>query len=500
MDIGAAVLALAVLGFIGWLTYAVTRGPARPTQEAPPPNLEPYMTDDALESKRLNRVLGAALITTAILAIVMPLYYLNESDRQLAAEHRFGEIAIDRGHHWFEEFQCVDCHGVTGGGGVASFIEPRSGMAVSWAAPSLDDIFLRYSVDEITYWITFGRPGTPMPAWGVEGGGPLTYQQVDELVAFIETLQIGAQAAHDAVDARVRFELTRLDGADETVDAAIAAKQAEIDAILAAPALYARVEGMPDELVAILSGAGTCTAASAGLVSLPCDSPGADSDRDGLADAAEVLLGQFLERILEVVPQSTASDKLARLVFDPNEAFGNTDAEGTRIRDLAAAEEMILDVDQVVRDLRLATQNGDRLLAAAESNLAFLTEAREARRYAVDFDTLATDAFDGNLEDARRAVGLYNAYCARCHTAGFSAGLAFTQEPGSGAMGPSLRGGRSVVQFPDLEDHVAFLIAGSDELVPYGVNGLGSGRMPGFGSFLSERDLTLIAIYERSMP
>jgi hypothetical protein len=67
-------------------------------------------------------------------------------------------------------------------------------------------------------------------------------------------------------------------------------------------------------------------------------------------------------------------------------------------------------------------------------------------------------------------------------------------------MGPSLRGGRSLVQFPNLDDHIAFLISGSDELVPYGANGLGSGRMPGFGTFLSEQDLTLIARYERSMP
>jgi mono/diheme cytochrome c family protein len=500
MDIGAAVLALATLAFIGWLTYAVTRGPARPTREAPPPNLEPYMTDDELESRRLNRVLGAALVATAVLAIVMPLYYLNETDRQAAAEHRFEEIAIERGQHWFEEFQCIDCHGPGGGGGTSSFVEARSGMATSWAAPPLDDLFLRYSVDEIRYWITFGRPGTPMPAWGVEGGGPLTYQQVDELIALIETFQIGAQAAFDAVDDRVRLQLTRLEGADDTVDAAIAAKQAEIDSILAAPDLYAQVMTAPEELVAILSADGTCTGPSAELVSLPCGASGTDTDRDGLTDDAETGLTGFLERLLAVVPASPSANDLARLGFNPADAFSNTNSEGRPIGDLAAAEEAILDVNQVVRDLRLTTQNGERFLATAEANLAFLVEAREARRYAVDFDTLATDAFDGSLDDARRAVGLFNAYCARCHTAGFSAGIAFTQEPGSGAMGPSLRSGRSLVQFPNLDRHVAFLISGSQELVPYGVNGLGSGRMPGFGAFLSEQDLDLIARYERSMP
>ena len=33
---------------------------------------------------------------------------------------------------------------------------------------------------------------------------------------------------------------------------------------------------------------------------------------------------------------------------------------------------------------------------------------------------------------------------------------------------------------------------------PYGVNGIGSGRMPGFGQILSADDLNLIATYLRS--
>jgi mono/diheme cytochrome c family protein len=37
----------------------------------------------------------------------------------------------------------------------------------------------------ITQTIENGRPGTPMPAWGVANGGPLNYQMVNELVAMI---------------------------------------------------------------------------------------------------------------------------------------------------------------------------------------------------------------------------------------------------------------------------------------------------------------------------
>ena len=42
-------------------------------------------------------------------------------------------------------------------------MEPRTGVAVQWAAPRLDDVFYRYSEDEVNYWITFGRANTPMP-------------------------------------------------------------------------------------------------------------------------------------------------------------------------------------------------------------------------------------------------------------------------------------------------------------------------------------------------
>ena len=55
------------------------------------------------------------------------------------------------------------------------------------------------------------------------------------------------------------------------------------------------------------------------------------------------------------------------------------------------------------------------------------------------------------------------------------------------------------MQFPDWRDQVDFIIRGSDEAVQYGVNGIGSGRMPGFGQVLSERQIELIVLYERTL-
>jgi mono/diheme cytochrome c family protein len=499
MDLGAATLALAVLAFIAWLTYVLTRGPARPSPEPAPPNLEPYLTDDDLETNRLNRILIAALVTSGILAVVMPIYYLNESGRQLAAEHKFEEIALERGHEWFVEFECAACHGPAGGGGTAGFIEARSGIPTGWYAPPLNDVFYRYERDEVRHWIVFGRPGTPMPAWGVDGGGPMSMQQIDELLDYIESIQLSQADAFAQVEGRVAAELARLDGAEATLDEAIADQRAEIEAVLESPDRYAVVSGLPAELRTLLTGDGTCTARSAALYGTTCGLPGGDSDRDGLSDAAEAGLVDLIARLLEVAPPSDAAADLGRLSFDPTNPFTNRD--GARpIPDLEAASEAIADIDQVVRGLRLTAENLDTILPVAERGLDFLLQARAARPYAFDFDGLAAEAFGGDLDEARRAAALYNAYCARCHTAGYSAGVEFTMEAGSGAFGPSLRAGRSVVQFPDPADHLDFLVAGSEAAVAYGVNGIGRGWMPGFGALLSEHDLMLIVALERSLP
>jgi mono/diheme cytochrome c family protein len=50
-------------------------------------------------------------------------------------------------------------------------------------------VFSRYTRDEITRIVRQGRPGTPMPSWGLEFGGPLNEQKIEDIVAFIITFQ-----------------------------------------------------------------------------------------------------------------------------------------------------------------------------------------------------------------------------------------------------------------------------------------------------------------------
>ncbi|MBT8208204.1 MAG: cytochrome c, partial [Acidimicrobiia bacterium] len=188
IDLGAVVIAIAVVSALIWVAYLLRTGrTAEPSPEETPPNQQPFISDDEMESTRLNRVLGAAVISAAVLAIAMPVYYFSEANRQAEAAEKQNERDIHEGERWYTNFSCVNCHGPVAGGGAAEFIEPRSKLTTAWSAPSLNDVFYRYSDDEVRFWIVYGRDGTPMPASGLEGGGGMTSQEVDQVMAYIRS-------------------------------------------------------------------------------------------------------------------------------------------------------------------------------------------------------------------------------------------------------------------------------------------------------------------------
>ncbi len=511
--IAVGIAAIAVLAWIGVLINSSRTRAARQRQEEAPQNLTPYLTDDELESRRLDKVLAFALITAAVLAIVMPIYYLTEPDRQADAAEGFEERDIEEGHHWFEEFQCINCHGIEGVGGAAPFVEARSGIETAWAAPSINDVFYRYDESEVRYWLEFGRANSPMPAWGLEGGGALTSQQIDQVLAYLHSIELPQAEVFGQVENKVSQALLRYDSADETVATALAEQRVRVAFIEAASARFAAVQDLccgeresPLAFEQIIGGDGTCTDASAETIAVACDRPGQDSDRDGLTDAAEVALTELVIEIADAVRDERLDAifdaEAPGALFDPANPFSipplRVDPEATEpIGDLDAAIAVRRLIAEIVLGLRVTAENPDAFLNRARESLAFLEDAAEQRRWVVDFEALAADEFGGDVEAARRASGLYDAFCARCHTSGYSAGAQFTQEPGSGAMGPSLLDGRSKIQFPDVEDHVDFIIRGSENAKPYGINGMGRGWMPAFGAVLSRADIEAIVAFER---
>lgn len=312
-----AVIVLIIWAFV-FFSVIRDRTPKTPV----PANLKPYLEDDALETRRLERVLQVAVVVLVITALAMGAIFVYEPSRQAEAFEEFEDKAVERGETIFGStqpdaeghapegaFGCADCHGPGGTGGSTTFtITDASGeqRTVTWSAPALNTVLLRFSEDEVRRILVYGRPGTPMPPWGIDGGGSMTPQMIEDLLAYLESIQLP-----------------------------------------------------PDEV---------------------------------------------------------------------------------------------------------KTENADAGLQA-----------------------------DGTYDGAE----LFDMFCARCHTAGYSYG-----EPGAtggGALGPSLRAGASVGRFPDIENQIEFVNEGSEFEVPYGNQGIGSGRMPGFMEMLLPEQIRAIVEFERGL-
>ncbi|MCP4247982.1 MAG: cytochrome c, partial [bacterium] len=317
---------------------------------------------------------------------------------------------------------------------------------------------------------------------------PLNDQQLDFVIEYLKSIQIPQAEAIAAVDGKVAAELASLEAAPALIDTAIAAQTGELAAIISGPDRSQWAEDLEANLRQVLDTADSDP----------------DSDFDGLSDDAENQINRISELAFANVgtdatpATASAADRLI-LEIDPANPFSTTGQTGQALPDQQAAEQLLRELQAQMAALGPLAANNDVLRETAETALANLESTGAEERYAVDFDALAERVFDGNVATAERAYGLYSAYCARCHTAGYSAGPVGALEPGSGGLGPSLRDGRSVVQFPDAEDHYEFILNGSVNGQPYGVTGIGRGWMPGFGAVLSEADLRLIVEFERSL-
>lgn len=113
--------------------------------------------------------IGLALTLAVIVALGV--YSRSESARLAHAAEEFTAERIARGGQIYVE-QCTSCHGAQGEGGVGPALNDRQVLK-----NTLDKVF--FSV------IRSGVPGTQMPAWSVEFGGPLTDEDIRDVVAYL---------------------------------------------------------------------------------------------------------------------------------------------------------------------------------------------------------------------------------------------------------------------------------------------------------------------------
>jgi len=467
-SLSITLIAFGIIAALAFFTAAGLRGSGKVNDYAP--NLSKYRTDDDLETKTLDRTLTVAVLLASILTIMIPLYYLGEQDRQEGFVEEFDEVSVERGEHLYEEFGCGNCHGADGSGGAASYVEKRSGINVTWTAPAINNVFYRYDDEEVRYWLIYGRANSPMPAWGLKGGGPMNDGQLDDLIEYMHHFQITQESELRTIEMNINSSLSRIETSELLVENEIARQKELIQSVEEAPSKLPIVEKAVQDVSALLSKEG-----------------GIDTDEDGLSDSTETELSTYSASISEALGTSI-------LNLDPD----NEQSIPGR-KDLSIAKGYLSQLESELINIRIVSEGYDKFINEAETGLAFLEKALEEKLWEVSFDEIANSTFDGDLEKAIRAVGLFNAYCARCHTAGYSAGVAYTKEIASGGLGPALRAGRANIQFKQREDLIDFIVKGSVNGKAYGVNGVGGGKMPGFGAVLPESDIALIIDYLRGM-
>ncbi|MDE0701054.1 MAG: cytochrome c [Acidimicrobiaceae bacterium] len=206
--IGYVILAIVFIGGLVYLFFNIRAAKGEVGSEIElAANRRDDVRDEDLEGKRLDFALGANLVMLTIIGVSLPLYWLGEPGRHAGRDEDTARIFTNRGEEiYLEGAECVTCHGAEGSGGSTSVaLTSESGefiAQVSWDAPALNTVMSRFSEDEILHTLNYGRNGV-MPAWGAPGGGPLTDQQLEEVMFYLRSIQISPDRIADQVEAGV---------------------------------------------------------------------------------------------------------------------------------------------------------------------------------------------------------------------------------------------------------------------------------------------------------
>lgn len=209
---GAVLFAIGAALILGYLIYNYVVGRREVGAEVElAANRKPYLDDEQLETRKLDMSLTMGLGLLGVIGLALPLYWLGEPGRHEGYEDFTVGQLTSRGEGLYEEL-CAQCHGGGGVGGSAPFTvldeQGRFVASVTWKAPALTSALYRFSDDEVRYVLNYGRQNSPMPAWGGPGGGPLTSQQIDELILYIQSIQLSPEELAEDVQSGIRDQVT----------------------------------------------------------------------------------------------------------------------------------------------------------------------------------------------------------------------------------------------------------------------------------------------------
>jgi len=441
--VGFVILAIVFIGGLLYIYFNIRGAKAEVGSELElAPNRMPYLSDEELEGRHLDRTLAAALVLLTVVSVSLPIYWLGEPGRHDGAIADTARVFTDRGGELYTSgAKCVSCHGPDGSGGsVSKSLISASGdfvAQVTWKAPALNTVLSRFSEDEVLHVLNFGRNGV-MPAWGGPGGGPLSEQELETAIFYLRSIQLDEFTIRSEVSQGIRDGVAAKLVDESPSDWAVAIRSAE-----GALAALDASDTNPDNVKAI-------TDAGAAV----------NDARTAAADAINSAVDQWLV---------------------------SKDAVVSR------AQQMAMDTDPVLADMVASagtdTEKADAAEALGDAALELLAQPGVVPDQQIYLDY-------GRIIFSNQAVsGTYS--CARCHTFGWSydataprtvaengtdTPLLAEYTQGGGFFGPNLTNGTTLDQFETATQHANFVTEGQSIGKPYGRGGSGgNGQMPGFG-------------------
>jgi len=131
--------------------------------------------DDPALVRSTRRWQKTGTLLLMLLVIAFPLYRATDGSRRADALTSQNQALVSSGGQLWP-LNCASCHGVNGQGVTAPALNSQE--------------FLASATDEQIHGIIAGGvPGSEMPAWLNEYGGPLTDQQIQALIAYLRSWQ-----------------------------------------------------------------------------------------------------------------------------------------------------------------------------------------------------------------------------------------------------------------------------------------------------------------------
>jgi mono/diheme cytochrome c family protein len=141
------------------------------------------LREDPVVVRQSRRWKQVGTLMLLLLVVAFPVYKAVESSRRVEALSSQEAALMGSGQQLWG-LNCAACHGL-------------NGLGVSAPALNSQEFFQGTSDEQIAGIIRGGVPGTAMPAWWNEYGGPLTDQQIAEVVAYIRSWEKTAPSCPD---------------------------------------------------------------------------------------------------------------------------------------------------------------------------------------------------------------------------------------------------------------------------------------------------------------